>query len=632
MAIESNIDAKDTREATHPPADQFAETTKNANTIFAAAANPYISTISTGHSVLLAFAKLEEEKQNTHHFMTALTIQQETNARIEARIRDEQLNDLKDFNSNWNTLSKEERKTKAQKIINDAADKVQKEDPKKSRAQAIKIGTNALVKISEEEGFEQEIIAEIKANEALLLEGITQRNAATHNSIGITARSEAQKLGYNIEATEQQFSVDPGILRAIERKEAQIKEQGNELSSEQKQIMAYGMMAPKQLKASKELLEQMEKAHLKLTEKIENTDLDRLPNNLEMMMYEQQTDLKEAIEDQKNKVAFEEKVVELVKEIDADETGRFKDMSMDDIISYTTTERPDIIQAFYAANDEATIKESLSTIAAEMGMSPEDIQKMGVQMQRMQEASELSTQTLDIIKEAGSRHDFLLDHTIKMATDQEILRDSEGRAVHHNNELGLYYIQKDDNGDINRIKYTDPLEIAQLRAKAWDTENPQNYANEIATASPLAPKLEDHEIDPENGFFETTQRNLSEAEIAKNMVTEDTNNLDNKNVTLAGTMGEGTISAALRAVQTLATSPEALEQIMNDPKNIKEGFTTAATETPEEKSALQNEFADKAPPESKGWFNSFTGTKVGYTPNMNEPAQNNDNVPIKNAM
>ena len=63
-------------------------------------------------------------------------------------------------------------------------------------------------------------------------------------------------------------------------------------------------------------------------------------------------------------------------------------------MTYITTERPDIARAYYNANDADNIQQTMEEIATEIGMSPEDIKKMGVQMQRMQEATELSAQTL----------------------------------------------------------------------------------------------------------------------------------------------------------------------------------------------------------------------------------------------
>ena len=630
MAQENNIEAKNIKEATRPPADQFAETTQNAKTIFAAAANPYISTISKGHLLLLAMAKYKEEEQKIYRYITALTIQQETNARIEARIREEMLDDIRYFNTNFDNMSQEKRDEHAQKAVQRAADIAMEENPNLSDEEAIRVGTDNLIETAKEDGASAQIIDTYEKAEEALIKTNIQNEAAQNINLSITAKSYAREHQITLtNIPHQLYDVDPTILRAIEKRE---KGLDTKFSPEQKEMMAYSMAIPKQLQASKDLLKELEETQKALTEQIEGPDVQSLSHSMQSALKGKLIELNEAIDSQKNKIIFEKKIVGLIEEIQSDETDLFKDIDVNDIMTYITTERPDIARAYYNANDADNIQQTMEEIATEIGMSPEDIKKMGVQMQRMQEATELSAQTLEIIKEAGSRHDFLLDNTIKMATDQEVLRDSEGHAVHHNNELGLYYIQKDDNGDINRIKYTDPLEIAQLRAKAWDRENPQNYANEIMTASPFAPKLEDHEIDPENGFFETTQRNLSEAAIAKNMVTEDTKNLDNKNVTLAGTMGEGIMSAALQAVQTLATSPKTHEQIINGQENIKESFTTAATQESEEKSALQSEFSQKAPPENKGWLSELLGTKFGYIPNTDGPAQDNDNVTIKNAM
>lgn len=271
------------------------------------------------------------------------------------------------------------------------------------------------------------------------------------------------------------------------------------------------------------------------------------------------TDIRKNIKD------AEDTIKKLKRQIDADQAlSTFihdnPSLSPVEIISKIVTDDPGLYKKIRASNPHY-IRDIIETAKKE-GADPDKINGLKQTLKSMARAADISKETIARIEEEGGRHQFLERHldvsghnslTKFLRGDKsEILRmqrnplkDNNGNLVHHN-ERGLYYMSTNESGELSRIYYKDPLEIAQLRAKAWDKDTPLHYANETLKSQ-----------DPENGMDETFRRALDEEKLCEQ---------------IEGKNGEGSPS----------TKSE-FEKVSSDKKNtsiVNQPFNNAAQNVP----------------------------------------------------
>lgn len=356
---------------------------------------------------------------------------------------------------------------------------------------------------------------------------IAKQNLGTEHDMTLSAgvfvsnNTDADNLDFKSITAFEELCADPDVQLALQKEAANLQD-GETLSLEQQQIIAYKAHLPKQLKDSADILAELQEAKIEIDRRINNLPPHVADNVMERYL-NKQDEIEQALEDQSQKVEYENALANFIErtEKQLQETGaRIEDMSMQEVMTKIMTEDPTVIKAFREWSGERGFEETIAEVGKQAGLSSEQLQEINTEIENMNKAGKALAQLKETVVEYGGRHNFLektmgfdsegifgaawdaLWNTGDYVEKQgKPLEDNDGNLVHHN-ERGLYKVTVDDFGRTHREYYTDPNVVAELRAKAWDPENPVFYANETPFSE-----------DPKNGKEETLRRNLSEQEI-----------------------------------------------------------------------------------------------------------------------
>ncbi len=538
--------------------------------------------------------QIAEEKKRKERMQQAIAL---STAEIQAQISQDMQEyidttfgkKMADLEKNWDTIPKEKRDETIDGMIDDSAKEKQRLRKEKglepeSRIEGKISAAKDLEKNAKNKGHEKVATALHKRIGELTAE----RDLAQHNFAKLSAkRTSGQKLleGDKLDEFLRENDIET-----------------EDLTPSEKDIALIEITAEKQLTASKMLLTNMEETLVDLEAEIKKLGGTTPAKFIEESITQQEI-LKTAIEQQKFTVEFQSAITETIYLNKESWEGFTQDQITEDMMGSLLHDNPEIM---YEIMNNEDFKKSIIDAAKDVGI--EDTSKIEDTFAMMEETIAISRETLKTIGNQ-SRHEFLRAHEREIAvldeqdrllqdasnpliaklTHQSALPNSSsvaaasrsqisripklltypegenGNAVYESKELGLYYVRKGEDDNIERVQYTNPLEIAKINMLAYNGSPPRYFANELRAE--YTDQLKGKGIDPKNTQRDTWGRGG-----------------DNKDARA------GTIVAQINEQITATEAPPAPEAKTPD---LKADFTTAKNQKPPADTPTNN-FGDAA--------------------------------------